>query len=68
MVKTRQKSLEGNRVMEHSDFADFTCGQCSRKYKRAKWWKCDHKPIGWGYDIRLKHPACKNFKLKEGSP
>ncbi len=42
--------------------ADKTCGECALKHKYGRWWKCQFKPKGWGYDIRLKHLACGHFQ------
>lgn len=41
-----------------------TCGECAYIYKRSKWWKCDKKIRGMGYDIKKSQPGCRNFKQK----
>ena len=65
-MKTKQTVLLPISEQYHVE-THVTCGDCIHKYRRkigkTAFYKCKFKPRGWGYDIRLTHIACKNFRL-----
>lgn len=60
----KQKSIFGDKL----DYYRYKCGDCKYLYikhsYRRKFFKCDRKPRGFGYDLTLKHEACDHFRLK----
>jgi hypothetical protein len=57
----KQTTIDGE-PLSQTDHITHTCGECEHLFKSGKWYKCPIKPRGFGYDIRLKHPACIQFK------
>ena len=64
-IKMKQMTLEGKVL----DYKRFTCDQCERMYfkhlNKGRVRKCNHKPRGFGYDLKKDQQACIKFKRRK---